>query len=71
MDQPSGSQLPLPLFMSDLPALVRPPLSEWSDWPLAWDYDPEEYDFDELQTHLWSAAKLMYQEATMRHADDT
>jgi hypothetical protein len=56
--------LPLPLKEPD-------PRWEWLEWPLAWTYDAEAYDFNDLQTHLWSAAGMMAKEAESRHSDGT
>lgn len=36
------------------------------DWPLAWSYDGEAYDFADLPMHLWRASSLMMGEAIKR-----
>lgn len=40
------------------------------DWPLAWEYDGELYDFAELPMHLWRASSLMMGEAIKRASQD-
>lgn len=47
-----------------------PDRDEWLDWPLAWSFDPEEYDFSELESHLWRNASMMFAQADTAHAGD-
>jgi hypothetical protein len=44
------------------------PRSTWLDWPLAY-YSTDEYDFSELESHLWENARMMIVEGKERHAD--
>lgn len=41
------------------------------DWPLAWEYDGELYDFSDLTMHLWRASSYMMGEAIKRSGDKT
>ncbi|MCC3278160.1 hypothetical protein LJ754_03165 [Arthrobacter sp. zg-Y40] len=41
------------------------------DWPLAWEYDGELYDFAGLTMHLWRASSYMMGEAIKRAQEKT
>ncbi len=51
--------------------LSSDPRHLYLDWPLAWEYDGELYDFAELTMHLWRASSYMMGEAIKRSQEQT
>lgn len=68
MDQDNFASFSLQSGNGGLPS---DPRYVYLDWPLAWEYDGEVYDFADLTMHLWRASSYMMGEAIKRARDKT